>query len=207
MDDDRFEILFVCHANLCRSPLAERLARRALQDAFGPAARAVLVSSAGTHAFEAPAMHEGSAAVLAECGIDAGGFTSRRLRESMVANADLVLTAGREQRANCVSLAPSALRRTFTLRQFTRLVAAVRPTPDLVAGPVPRRLHVLIDRVHDTRHLVPAVTAAEDDLPDPVNRPIEAFRDCAAEIWQSFGAVVGAIAAPRRGSGEVIAGS
>ncbi|WP_412744721.1 low molecular weight phosphatase family protein [Krasilnikovia sp. MM14-A1004] len=207
MGEDRFGILFVCHANLCRSPLAERLAQRALHDAFGPVAGAVRVSSAGTHAFEAPAMHRGSAAVLAECGIDAGGFTSRRLREPMVANADLVLAAGREQRAACVSLAPSALRRTFTLRQFTRLVAAVRPAPDLVAGPVPRRLRVLVERVQDTRHLVPAVPADEDDLPDPVNQPIEAFRDCAAEIWESFGAVVAAVAEPRRDSGNFIAGS
>ncbi|GAB1694350.1 low molecular weight phosphatase family protein [Krasilnikovia sp. M28-CT-15] len=193
MDDGRFGILFVCHANLCRSPLAESLARRALHDAFGPAAGAVRVSSAGTHAYPGSAMHRGSAAVLHECGIDAGGFTSRPLRAPMMAEADLVLAAGREQRAACVSLEPGAVRRTFTLRQFTRLVSAVPSTPDLTAGPVPRRLHLLVERVHATRHLVPAVAAAEDDLPDPVNQPVEAFRDCAGEIWQSLGTVVGAI--------------
>ncbi|GAB1642990.1 low molecular weight phosphatase family protein [Krasilnikovia sp. MM14-A1259] len=196
MDESEFTVLFVCHANLCRSPLAERLARRALDDAFGAAGGEVRVASAGTHAYAGSAMHRGSATVLAECGIDAGGFASRPLQSSMVTEADLVLTAAREQRAACVSLAPGALGRTFTFRQFARLVAAVPPADDLMSGPLPKRLRTLVDRVQATRHLVPAVPAADDDLPDPVNRPVEAFRDCAAEIWQSFGTIVAAVAEP-----------
>ncbi|HET9519130.1 MAG TPA: hypothetical protein VFO77_15515, partial [Actinoplanes sp.] len=69
MFGDTFEIVFVCHANLCRSPLAEGLARRMLDDAFGSAAHTAVVSSAGTHAFAGSPMHQGSAQVLGECGI------------------------------------------------------------------------------------------------------------------------------------------
>jgi protein-tyrosine phosphatase len=189
LSGDRFEILFVCHANLCRSPMAERLARHAFAETFGPAAAGVVVTSAGTHAYAGSPMHSGSAAVLAEGGIEAGGFSSRPLSSSMVLGADLVLAAGRDQRASCVTLAPAALRRTFTLRQFTRLAAAT--SPDGLAGStVPGRLHALVDAVNAGRHLVPAVAPAMDDLPDPVNQPIEAFRDCAEEIWRSLGTIV-----------------
>jgi protein-tyrosine phosphatase len=191
---DRFEILFVCHANLCRSPLAERLARRAFDDAFGAAASGVVVSSAGTHAYGGTPMHQGSASVLAECGIDPGGFVSRTVDASGPMAADLVLAAGRDQRAACVTLAPSAVRRTFTLLQFSRLVAAV-PATDALTGTVPARFRGLVEQVHANRHLVPTVLADMDDLPDPVNQPIEAFRECAQEIWKSVSTVVNVISA------------
>jgi protein-tyrosine phosphatase len=189
---DRFEILFVCHANLCRSPLAERLARRAFDDAFGAAASGVLVSSAGTHAYGGSPMHQDSASVLAECGIDPGGFVSRTVNASVLMSADLVLAAGRDQRAASVTLAPGAVRRAFTLRQFARLAAAV-PAAAALTGTVPARLRALVEQVNANRHLVPTVPADMDDLPDPVNQPIEAFRECAQEIWKSVSTVVGVI--------------
>jgi protein-tyrosine phosphatase len=105
-----------------------------------------------------------------------------------------VLAAGRDQRAACVTLAPSAVRRTFTLLQFSRLVAAV-PATDALTGTVPARFRGLVEQVHANRHLVPTVLADMDDLPDPVNQPIEAFRECAQEIWKSVSTVVNVISA------------
>ncbi len=188
--NDRFGILFVCHANLCRSPLAERLARRAFDDAFGPAAAAVTTASAGTRAYAGSAMHRSSADVLAECGVDPGGFVSRTVTPALLAGADLVLTATREQRSACVTLAPGAVRRTFTLRQFARFAAA---SPGPATGPVPYRLSALVDGVNATRHTVAAVPGDDDDLPDPVGRPIEAFRVCAEDVWRSLCTVVTAV--------------
>ena len=194
MFGDRFEILFVCHANLCRSPLAEYLTRRAFDDAFGAAASGVVVSSAGTHAYGGSPMHQGSAAVLAESGIDPSGFVSRTVNVSVLMSADLVLAAGRNQRAACVTLAPGVVRRAFTLRQFGRLAAAL-PAADALAGTVPERLRVLVEEVNANHHLVPTVPADMDDLADPVNQPIEAFRECAQEIWKSVSTVVSVISA------------
>ncbi len=196
MPGDRFEILFVCHANICRSPIAERLTPRAFADAFGAAGAGVAASSAGTHAYAGSPMHGGSAAVLWECGIDARDFTSRTVNPSALLAADLVLTAGREQRAACVTLAPATVRRTFTLRQFTRLAAAAPAAGGQVPSSVPGRLRVLVDRVNAGRHLVPAVPSEMDDLPDPVDQPIEAFRKCAEEIWRSLGTIIGVIRVP-----------
>jgi protein-tyrosine phosphatase len=193
--ESSFHILFVCHANLCRSPLAERLTRRAFEEAFGAAASGVVVSSAGTHAYAGSPMHLGSAAVLAECGIDEAGFSTRTLNASVLAGADLVLTAERAHRAACVKLAPACLRRAFTLRQFARLAAAVAPAAERSAT-VPGRLHNLVEHVNANRHLVPAAEPGSEDLADPVGQPLEAFRDCARTIRQSAGVIVGVITAP-----------
>jgi protein-tyrosine phosphatase len=191
---DRFEIVFVCHANLCRSPMAEGLARRALDDAFGPTASTTVVSSAGTHAFAGSPMHQGSAQVLGECGIDATGFASRPLNSTILSNAGLVLTAAREQRAACVTMAPAANRRTFTLRQFIRYVEAVPHDDGLTTGTASDRLRALVEKVNSIRHLVQPVSATDDDLPDPVRQPVEAFRVCADELQRSLRTVVGVIA-------------
>jgi protein-tyrosine phosphatase len=193
--DDRFEILFVCHANLCRSPMAELLARRAFDETFGVLGSVVAVSSAGTRAYAGSAMHNGSAAVLAADGIDPAAFVTRTVNASVLSTADLVLTAGREHRAACAELVPGKVRRVFTLRQFTRLVDAAGPVPDIDDRTVPERLHLLIDRVNATRHLVPRVAAELDDLPDPVNKPIGAFAECAAEIRASLGRMLRVITA------------
>jgi protein-tyrosine phosphatase len=192
---DGFEIVFVCHANLCRSPMAERLTRRAFEEAFGPAASGVTVSSAGTHAYAGSAMHQASSAVLAECGIDATGFSTRTVNASVLASADLVLTAEREQRAACVTTAPETVRRAFTLRQFARLAEAVPPVTPLAAT-VPARLSDLVAQVNANRHLVPAGAVEMDDLADPVSQPIEAFWDCAQEIWRSVTTIVQVISGP-----------
>ncbi|WP_106131202.1 low molecular weight phosphatase family protein [Pseudosporangium ferrugineum] len=185
-------MLFVCHANLCRSPLAERLARRAFDDAFGPEAAAIVTASAGTRAYDGSGMHRGSAEVLAECGVDAGGFVSRTVTAAILRDADLVLTAEGDQRAACLTLAPGAVRKAFTLRQFARFAAAV---PPVTSGPAAARMHRLVAEVNATRHLAPPVPAGQDDLPDPVNQPIEAFRACAEDVWASLRSVVGAITA------------
>jgi protein-tyrosine phosphatase len=80
------------------------------------------------------------------------------------------------------------------LRQFTRLVAAVSPVPGLADRTVPDRLNALVGQVNASRHIVSSVTAEEDDLPDPVNKPSEAFEECADEIRRSLASVISVIA-------------
>jgi protein-tyrosine phosphatase len=171
MSGDRFEILFVCHANICRSPMMERLARQAL----GPE---VTVSSAGTHAWHGAAMHPYTEMVLGERGADARGFSSRPVTAAMLAGAGLVLAAAREQRAACVTLLPAAVRRTFTLRQFGRLASTVE-----AGGGMAR----LLDAVRGV--VGQPVPVGEDDLADPLGGPVEAFRACADEIQRVLGVI------------------
>jgi protein-tyrosine phosphatase len=190
MNDERWAILAVCHANLCRSPLIERLIRRALIDALGSqSAAAFTVSSVGTHAHGGSPMHPYAAAVLRERGADEVGFQSRSIAAGAIAQADLILTADRPQRSLCVSAAPSAIARTFTLRQFGRLAAVVDPA-SLPDGPPVTRARALVVEAHLARALFQPVAPEEDDLADPVGGPIEAFRECARQIHEPIDVMV-----------------
>jgi protein-tyrosine phosphatase len=183
MTDDRFGILVVCHANLCRSPMAERLARQAFADRLGAGSDVVEVTSAGTHAWSNQRMHPYAERVLGERLADAADFQSRRLSERSVRAAGLVLTATRRQRSACVAFDPAAVRRTFTILQFGRYLAALSAS-EMTGAPSPReRLREVVDRIAVVRSEVRVVPAADDDLADPVEHPVEAFRRCAAELW------------------------
>lgn len=194
MASERFGILVVCHANLCRSPMAERLARTAIAEHLGDDAAGFAVISAGTHAWTNQSMHPLAAEVLREQGVEEIGFLSQRLTEGLVKRADLVLTATRQQRAACVELDTSAVHRTFTIPQFGRYAAAMPPYGLLSVWPPQRRLRALIEQVPVVRGTVPVASAAADDVPDPVESPIAAFRRCAAEIQSVVDVMIDLIA-------------
>ncbi|MFD0505294.1 hypothetical protein ACFQ0G_25150 [Streptomyces chiangmaiensis] len=111
-------VLFVCTGNVHRSVLAERLLAARL-----PSGSAVRPESAGTEARPGPGMERSTRAVLEKLGGDGSGFFARRLTASLVAGAGLVLGLTREHREAAVRLAPSAMRRCFTLKEFVRLTA------------------------------------------------------------------------------------
>jgi protein-tyrosine phosphatase len=191
MPEDRFAILAVCHANLCRSPLIHHLLKQALRERLGPEAGAFEVSSVGTHARPGLPMHPHTAAVLSEQGGDGGlfgsgeptveRFRSRVVAADAVARADLILTADRPQRTICVSTIPSAAGRTFTVLQFGRLAAAI-DRASLPPGPPIERARALVAEAHLVRAQFQPVAAEDDDLPDPVGLPLQAFRDCARRV-------------------------
>lgn len=126
--DSTFRILHVSTGNVCRSPITERLTRHALSHRLGGLITGdLLVESAGTWGHEGAPMEANAAAVLADFGADASGFTGRELLDEHVIRADLVLTATRDHRAQVISMGHSAGLRTFTLKEFTRLVRAIDP--------------------------------------------------------------------------------
>jgi protein-tyrosine phosphatase len=169
-------VLFVCHANICRSPMAERLARLALSGATGLAA-----ASAGTHARPGEQMHPWAAQVLNELGADDLAFASRPLDAELLGQAALVLAATREQRAICVRLAPSAIGRTFTIGQFCRLAAAVDPA-GITGNDAGARLPSVLTGVIRARATHQPLVPADDDLADPIGGTETDMRACAARL-------------------------
>ena len=86
---EAFRILFVCTGNTCRSPLAEALARQAL-DRRGW--RHVQVRSAGVAALPGGPASEGSLRVAARHGLDLAAHRSSPVSQELVHWADLILT-------------------------------------------------------------------------------------------------------------------
>jgi len=133
----------VCTGNVCRSPIAERLTRYELTRRLGDGATGLLVESAGTWGHEGAAMEAHAATVLAEYSADPTGFLGRELLDEHVIDADLVLTATRDHRAQVISMGHSAGLRTFTLKEFTPPGARHRPH-DAAEGSVTDRAHSLV---------------------------------------------------------------
>jgi protein-tyrosine phosphatase len=79
------EILVVCHGNICRSPIGERVLQRVLDERLG--AGTFLVSSAGIAAHEGSSATSGTITALAQRGIDATGHCSRYLTAAMARRA------------------------------------------------------------------------------------------------------------------------
>lgn len=89
-------VLFVCTGNICRSPLAEALCRREL-DQRGVSE--VTVSSAGTGAWDGAPASEGAYLVALEHDLDLSGHHARLLTRNVVESADVILTMARHHRA------------------------------------------------------------------------------------------------------------
>jgi protein-tyrosine phosphatase len=166
-------ILTVCTGNICRSPAVELL----LAQELGPT---VSVSSAGTHALIGHPISEPMARLLRENGVQDETFAARRLTEKLVKGADLVLAVTRAQRSLVVDLCPPAVRRTFTLREFARLLGQLEPSA-LPDGTPAERLRAALPLAAAERGLQ-RISAEEDDVADPFRLSDEVYAASFAEI-------------------------
>jgi protein-tyrosine phosphatase len=180
-----WSVLFVCTANICRSAMAERLARGGLEVRLGDAAADIAVTSAGTRGWEGAPMDPSARAVLRQRGADPSGFVARQLTADMVRGASLILCAERTHRAEAVTLVPAATRRTFTIREFDRLLRGV-DTSGLGAERVAERADAMVNLAARRRGVQPAGDPADDDVPDAYRRPYEVFAECAQMIADSL---------------------
>jgi protein-tyrosine phosphatase len=192
---EAFRILHVSTGNVCRSPITERLTRHALAQRLGdPLGGGIVVESAGTWGHEGAPMEANAATVLAEYGADASGFVGRELLDEHVIRADLVLTATRDHRAQVISMGHSAGLRTFTLKEFTRLVKAIDtatlPPP---ADGVVARAGALVRAAAALRGWLLAPTADADEVYDPYGAPMPFFRSVGDEIRGALDPVVTAL--------------
>jgi protein-tyrosine phosphatase len=184
-----FRILFVCTGNICRSPMAERLTRHGLTARLGDEADRIVVESAGTWGHEGAPMEPHAAETVVTYGGDPQDFRGRELLHEHVVAADVVLTAAREHREHVIALEPAAIRRVFTLKEFTRLGEAIDPErlPD---GDIVQRARALAREAALLRRRVRAQWPADDDVADPYGAPMYVYRTCAAEISAAVDAML-----------------
>lgn len=179
MSDEAFAVLTVCTGNIGRSPMMERLLRHHASAA--PLDAPLQVASAGTWGLEGEPMEPEAAQALRERGVDAAGFTARRLHEPLIAAADLVLTATREHRSAVVQLVPGAVRRTFTLLELARVLDRLPPrSPAHHTPPLDRMRDAVAWAAQNRSHAGGALGA--DDLEDPLGAPLEVYRERAQQI-------------------------
>jgi sulfate adenylyltransferase len=159
------DVLFVCTANISRSPFAEHAARAIL----ARNGQRVRVASAGTHGWDAHPVDVDMAGQLAARDLDHSDFRSRRLLGDHVQRADLVLTMEAAQRAYVLQEWPAAIRRVYTLGQLAR---ALRSADDTLTGQ---------DLLTELRRAQPTARP-EDDVVDPYGRGAAAAATAAHQI-------------------------
>lgn len=162
-----FRILIVCTGNVCRSPFVERTLQAELDG------NSFQVESAGTHALVGQGMTPSIADLVRAHGADDIGFESRQLTKQVLAQQDLALALTREHRSKILEIAPNLLRRTFTLRQFGRMIRVVtaerHPNIDWSASSHDRWAQ-LPAAVASVRHKVLGKAPDEEDVVDPYGR-------------------------------------
>jgi len=164
-----FRILTVCTGNICRSPMAERLLQAGL-DNVSPGE--FEVRSAGTHAMVGWDMAPQVQGLVHVLGGNTDDFEARLLTPQILQSQDLVLAMTREHRSAVVAMAPALLRRTFTLREFARILPHVRPVGTTTAegwGSILLPAARLRSRV--------MANPEEDNVIDPYRRDEEVYQE------------------------------
>lgn len=187
------DVLFVCTANVCRSPLAERLLRYGLDAAALGSSGPLTVASAGVRARERSPMAANAALVLRRRGASDAEFASRRLVPQTFGNPALVLTAERWHRRAVVEAQPRLLRRSFTLLEFARLLA-LGDAPGTASETPRERVVALANAAAAHRGSGVATDGGLDDLPDPIGGTLAEFEECADRIQGGLGVLLRALA-------------
>lgn len=177
-----FRILTVCTGNICRSPIVELLLINELSDIAG-----VTVRSAGTAALVGHSVPEAAQRLAADHGIDASAHQAQQVNEAMIREANLILGMTREHRQYIVESVPSAMKRTFTLRELA--LAADRAQGQLQA---PGResspdsnadtMRAAVNVAANVRGTLNPRSQRDLDVMDPYRKSDDAYRDSFNEL-------------------------
>jgi protein-tyrosine phosphatase len=188
----RFAILTVCTGNICRSPLAEYLLREGLER-WG----VVDLASAGTGALVGSSMTPQTLAIAHEHGAsDPERHRARDLAVEHLRSVDLAIALTRAHRSEIVAMLPRGSRRTFTLREFARLLNAIQPSDLGTVAALPLsdtagRFAELVDVAASLRGFVaPPDDELDDDVVDPYRRGDEVYRLSASQLVPAVDAIL-----------------
>ena len=174
-------VLYICTANICRSPFMELYSRH-----LAGHGNHVTFASAGTHGFVARAMDPTMAATLKARGVaGVSRFRSRPFSSDLMPHADLVLTAESSHRQFLLDDHPASFRKVLTIGQFAE---AVRASADDLSG------HELLAVVAERRGQAdPSL-----DVGDPYGQGPEVAAVCADALDELLRVVVPALTGTRK---------
>lgn len=116
----RPSIVLVCTGNTCRSPMAEALLKKRIDDRFGNSPGGALipsVSSVGLAAMPGDQAAAQAVDVMRQRGLDISMHESQPFGEQTLRSADLILTMTRSHRNAILQRWPQAEDRVFTVRR------------------------------------------------------------------------------------------
>lgn len=174
---------FVCTGNICRSAFAEGYLRAEAHRAGLPH---FSTASGGTGINQALVPPLEIQELANKENFDLSGHTPEEINEEAIRSADIILTATTEHRAEILHLAPTALKRTFTLKEFGRLIQKHQPT-----------LHTNQDAAQWWKSVARELSTyraeiAEDelDLEDPFKQPFDVYQKSVEEIKEALALII-----------------
>ena len=166
-------VLFVCHANVCRSPMAEAIFRHLACEAG--VADAFEIDSAGVMALDGSPPHPHTVEVCAAHGIEASGAARQLMRADMFQPGHVLVADGDNLRRLTAMMGGSAFGPIEGSPSRVRRLREVLPTPRFAR-------------------------AAARDVPDPVGGDLRAFGACFALVHACCEALLRELAPPNRAS-------
>lgn len=128
-----------------------------------------------------------SADIIRTYGGTPDGFAARQLTQKILRESDLVLAMTAKHRGEVMQMDASLLKRTFTIREFARMLKVLEqrdadtPAPS-PASDTPSFWRELPGRAASVRHLALAPDAADNDVVDPYRRGQEFYDQMEDEL-------------------------
>lgn len=111
-------ILLVCTGNTCRSPMAEALFLKLLQENADEIQQEIEIASAGLYTISDLPASEEAIMIMEREGLDITGHRSRVLDVHMLDDADLILTMGSNHRDEILERFPETESKVYTLGEY-----------------------------------------------------------------------------------------
>jgi protein-tyrosine phosphatase len=108
------KVLFVCTANICRSPMAKAIFDALAEDGDLP----FRAESAGTAALKGKTIAPNAVAALEEAGIYPGSHRARQVDEAMIEGAELVLAMTPQHAATLRRIGVNPARGIYALAEY-----------------------------------------------------------------------------------------